>query len=337
MSQFMLARSTKLHHPLGVTVETPLLIPSFSSKGFGMSKEKGSEIKEIFTVASEYLADTMLISAYDIYYGHLDPIESAITELIFVDSGGYEISDLQDLSAIYRQPVHPENWTEEKLRQVLDGWPEHVPAVFVSYDAPDLRRPLGEQIEDALRLFSGYRNQLHTLLIKPEAQRQVYIQEKNVIACADELRAFDIIAFTEKELGNSILKRMMNIAQIRLAMDDARVNVPIHVYGSLDPITSALYFLSGAELFDGLTWCRFGYAEGFACYQHNYGARKIGIHRTDDFVKAKTFQDNLSYLVELPNQMRKYLLEADYDKFEHNAVLLRDSFELLRTRIGRIQ
>lgn len=333
----MLARSTKLHHPHGITVETPLLIPSFSSKGFGDNKEKESEIKGIFTVASEYLADTMLLSAYDLYYRRLEPIESAITELVFVDSGGYEISDLQDLSAIYRQSVQPLDWTEDKLREVLDAWPEHVPAVFVSFDNPDLRRPLGDQIESARRLFADYRHQLDTLLIKPETKDQQYVQVKNIIAKVDELMGFSILAFTEKELGNSILKRMMNIAEIRLAMDDAEVNVPIHIYGSLDPITSALYFLSGAELFDGLTWLRYGFADGFACYQHNYGAREIGIDRKDDFVKAKTIQDNLSYLVELSHQMRKYLLEGDFDKFEHNSIMLRKSFDLLRTKNMRIQ
>ena len=333
----MLARSTELHHPLGITVETPLLIPSFSSKGFGFSKDKGSEIKAIFTVASEYLVDTMLLSAYDISYRHLDPIESAITELVFIDSGGYEISDMQDLSAIYRQPVQPRDWTEEKLRKVLDDWPEHVPAVFVSYDKPDLRRPLDEQIAAARRLAADYQHQLHTLLVKPESERQHYIQEKNVIANVDELKGFDILAFTEKELGNSILKRMTNIALIRLAMDDAGVTMPIHIYGSLDPITSVLYFLAGAELFDGLTWLRYGYIDGFACYQHNYGAREIGIDRTDDFIKAKTIRDNLSYLVKLSQQMRVYLLEGDFEKFEHNANVLRKSFELLRTKIRRIQ
>ena len=333
----MLARSTKLHHPLGITVETPLLVPSFSSKGFGFSDKGKSEINRIYAVASEYLTDTMLISAYDLHYGHLDPIESAVTELFLLDSGGYEISDFHDLSMIYRQRVQPNEWTEDKHREQLDAWPEHLPAIFVSFDKPDVRRPLKEQIEAARRLFANYRYQLHALLIKPETRKQDYIQEKNVIANIAELQAFDVIGFTEKELGNSTLKRMMNISQIRFAMDDAGIKVPIHIYGSLDPITSPLYFLSGAEIFDGLTWLRYGYAEGFACYHHNYGTREIGIERDDDFIKAKTIQDNLSYLLELSNQMRKFLLDVDFDRFEHNSTLLRKSYDLLRTKNRRIR
>jgi hypothetical protein len=335
----MLARSTKLKHPLGISFETPLLIPSFSSKGFGVSKSGESEIRQIFAVASEYLTDTMLVSAYDLSYNYLDPIVSAITELTFIDSGGYEISDYHDLSAVYRYPVAHEDWTQEKLREVLDAWPEHVPAVFVSFDRPDIRQPLPEQIEAGRSLFSHYRNQMNTLLIKPETTDQQYVQVKNVVAYADELGGFDIIGFTEKELGGSILKRMTNIAAIRLAMDDAGLqSVPIHIYGSLDPLTSLLYFLAGSELFDGLTWIRYAYSEGVACYQHNYGVREIGIDRNDDFVKAKTIQDNLSYLLELTRQMRKFLLdsEGDFSKFEHNSMVLRESYDLLRTKNKRI-
>ena len=335
-----LARRRRIPHPLGITIETPLLVPSFSSKGFGYNKAGQSEVKKIFEVASEYLTDTMLISAYDLANGHIGPIESAITEVTIIDSGGYEISDFHDLSAVYQQPSRPDDgdeWTEERLCKVYNSWPNHIPAIIVNFDRQDLRYSLQEQMERARKLFSNYRHQLHTLLVKPESEDQRFIQTKNVMAQIEELRDFDIIGFTEKELGNSILARMKTISNIRLAMDDAAVDRPIHVYGSLDPITSVLYFLAGAEIFDGLTWLRYGYSEGVACYYHNYGARSIGIDRTDDFVKAKTIQDNLSYLLDLKHQMQKFLLEGDFGKFGNNSDTLRESYDLLRTKNRRIQ
>src|SRR6266481_5334219 len=122
----MFARSTKLYHPLNVTMETPLLVPSFSSKGLGSTNERESEVQDIFNVVSEYLTDSMLISAYDLAYGNLDAIQSAITEITFVDSGGYEISDIHDLSAIYRQPVNAKDWRLESLHKVYDEWAPHI-------------------------------------------------------------------------------------------------------------------------------------------------------------------------------------------------------------------
>ncbi len=89
----MIARSSTILHPLEMTIETPLLVPSFSSKGFGINKDGDSEVRKICSVASEYLTETMLISAFDLSCGHLSMPDSAITELTFIDSGGYEISD----------------------------------------------------------------------------------------------------------------------------------------------------------------------------------------------------------------------------------------------------
>ena len=332
----MLARKSELNHPYGVRLETPLLVPSFSSKGFGFKKSGESEVDEICSVASEYLTETMLISAFDIAYNHIPIFDSAITELTFVDSGGYEVSDSHDLSAVYRHPLKIENWSIDRLSEVYSSWPDHIPAVFVSYDHPKLRISLAEQIENTKKFLSKYPDQLHTLLIKPETDQQKYIQINNIISNCKDLNGFQIIGFTEKELGSSILKRMSNIAKIRIEMDDVGLNAPIHIYGSLDPITSILYFLSGAEIFDGLTWLRYGYADGFACYWNNYGAKSVGINRDDDFIKAKTIQENLSYLIELTSKMHKFLLDYDFQRLSYDPEFFKGSYDLLRTKIKGI-
>ncbi len=49
---------------------------------------------------------------------------------------------------------------------------------------------------------------------------------------------------------------MQNIAKLRKALDKAGLNIPLHVFGSLDTVTTPLYFLAGADIFDGLTWLR---------------------------------------------------------------------------------
>lgn len=332
----MLARKSKLHHPLGVSLETPMLVPSFSSKGFEFKKSGVSEIKGICSVASDFLTETMLISAYDIACQHMPKFESAITELTFVDSGGYEISDIHDLSSVYRYPLKIPEWSVDKLTEVYSSWPEHIPAVFVNYDHPKLRISLQEQINSAQEFFTNYQNQLHTLLIKPETVYQDYIQVRNVVAHCEELKAFQIIGFTEKELGKSIINRMESIAKIRIALDEKNIDIPIHIYGSLDPITSILFFLSGAEIFDGLTWLRYGFSNGHACYWNNYGAKAIGISSSDDEIKIETIQNNLKSLFELTSQMQDFLLEYDFDKFIHNSQFFRECYDMLRIKSKRI-
>ena len=226
---------------------TPLLVPSFSSKGFARSKKNGkSEIGKIFATAGEFLTEVFLISAYDIFYGHLPhPSDlSCMPEMIFVDSGGYEISTDRDYSSVIDPLPHPEQWSTTNLESVYDNWPDQVPAVFVSFDHPDDRKPFADQAADARRLFRSRRQHLTLLLLKPETKAQTTLKEtiNSAVANAAELGSFDIVGVTEKELGRTMLDRMAQITRLRLAMDEAGTKTPLHIFGALDPLSVCLYY-----------------------------------------------------------------------------------------------
>lgn len=329
----MLARSTTLRHPSGVLLETPLLVPAFSSKGFGFDKKNESEVTAAFKMAQEYLYESLLMSAYDIFYEHIPKQDRTPVDITFVDSGGYETADMHDSSSGYTYPWPRKDWDEERLQSVYDSWSDAVPAVFVSYDHGCVRKPLKEQLESAKELFARYPDQLNDLILKPERDTQTQIQLPNIIGMIDELRQFNIIGVTEKELGNSLLTRMVNIAKLRRALNEAKITAPIQIFGSLDPMTSSLYFLSGAEIFDGLTWLRYGYRDGTAIYQANYGTL-IGLQIRDMDLKATVIRDNVYYLSNLKVQMKSFLLENDFSKFKHHAGLLEQSYDALCSKLG---
>ena len=122
----MLAKSSKLSHPLGITFETPLLVPSFSSKGFAFKKKKNkgdadvSEAIDALEFSKEFLTESLLISAYDMYHQHIPFVEENIcTEITFLDSGGYESGNTYDLSTISKFNYDLKNWDVEKLKEVL--------------------------------------------------------------------------------------------------------------------------------------------------------------------------------------------------------------------------
>lgn len=328
----MYARSRKINHPIGRPFETPLLIPSFSSKGFGFSKNGESELPQIVTAAEEFITDSLLVSAYDLHHGHV-AMETGVAEITIVDSGGYETSDQIDLSETFVSEVHPKEWNREKLTETLDAWPAHIPAVFVSYDAHDDRMSLDEQVSAARPLIARYPNQLHAFLIKPETRGQKHVQVENIIRAAGSLSPFNVIGLTEKELGSKMIDRMVNLWRIRRAMDEAGATAPIHVFGCLDPASICLYFVAGAEMFDGLAWLRYAFHEGSAIYRNSFAAKTIGLHRTDDFVKMKTMQDNLSYLSNMQVQMRTFLHTQDFSKLEWNGELVRRACAELQERV----
>lgn len=330
-------------------MKTPLLIPSFSSKGFmrsvevtknGMKAAK-SDVPVIFDVAGEFIDEVCLVSAYDIHHGFLPcPTEwSWAPEITFLDSGGYETIPDTGYSAVYQIPFLPKEWEIDHLHRIYSRWPADIPAVFVSFDKPTERHPFSRQLEDARRLFDPFRRHLSLFLLKPEDVDHRHLDKTIAAAIAniEDLRCFDMIGMTEKELGDTMLGRMTNIAKLRLALDDAEINVPIHIFGALDPLTVCLYYISGAEIFDGLSWLRYGYHDGVATYTHNYGVIAHGLNTRDHMVRRKTLSENYHTLLRLKQRLLDFQTTGCYSKFGTHATLIRDAYDSLKTQInGRI-
>lgn len=296
----MLCRTSKLVHPSGASLETPLLVPSFSSKAFGLGHKGRPEVVRVLDAAQEFITRTCLVSAYDIQYGYVpEPQNLALSvDLMFLDSGGYEVSDDHDLSAATK-PVHrPEKWDAAKLQAIWDRWPDSLPAVLVSYDHSNYRRSVSEQLQNAKQAALAKPGHLHSFLLKPETQEERTLESalRAIRGLVRDLDGFQLLGVTEKELGNSPLERMVRIAGIRRALDDASVRIPIHVFGALDPLSVCLYFVAGAEVFDGLTWSRYAYNSGRCIYVHNNAMVPYGMEINDDEARVRTIKDNLCYL-----------------------------------------
>ena len=311
----------------GADVElTPLLIPSFSSKGF-------PEVDKIIAYCSDLIVGVTLVSAYDIYYNKIKP-PFDFPSLIFLDSGGYEASKDVELSDLGDKEHQPKGWTREMHESVIAEWDSSVPSVLISYDHPDTRVSIAEQIDRALAMAPGRQEFLRELLLKPERAAETQLPITAVIRHAHRFGEFDIIGVTEKEIGNSLAERMKNIARLRLALTAAGLDTPIHIFGCLDTISTPMYFLAGADIFDGLTWLRFAFHEGMTIYKHNYGALKLGIDTQADVVDARCWNQNYYYLSDLELEMRSYLNEHDFNVFKHHGPLLQAALESAMETLG---
>lgn len=336
----MFCRSSKLVHAAsGVTLNTPLLVPSFSNKAFGFTRGGQPEILRVLDASREFITRTCLISAYDVFYEYLpQPEDLAITvDLMFVDSGGYEVSQDRDLSAVDK-PVHrPKEWDAGKLAKILGCWPEGLPAVFVGYDHPNERRPVEEQVRAAKEFLSRYPKHLHSFLLKPQTQEEQSLESalEALKPLIRDLDGFHLLGLTEKELGNSILERMVRIAKVRQGLDAAGLSLPIHVFGALDPLSVCLYFVAGAEVFDGLTWFRYAYNSGQCVYAHNNAALVYGIEVTDDEVRVRTIKENMRYMERLERSLREVAESGTLDGITEQKEFIQKAADQLRSRLGR--
>lgn len=336
----MLSRTSKLTHSAsGVSLETPLLVPSFSSKAFGFGHGGQPEIHRVIDAAQEFITRTCLVSAYDVHYGYVpQPQNLTITvDLMFLDSGGYEVSEDRDLSAV-EKPIHrPEPWDVAKLQAIWGHWPTSLPAVLVSYDHSNHRRPVTEQLRDARQAASATPGHIHCFLLKPGAPEEHNLEPalQALKAQIGELDGFQLLGVTEKELGNSPLERMVRIAGLRQALDSTSLLIPIHVFGALDPLSACLYFVAGAEVFDGLTWARYAYNSGQCVYIHNNATATYGLEVSDEEARVRTIKDNLRYLDQLERSLRRLAQTRDWAHLNDNRDLVQDAAEQMQRQLER--
>ena len=308
--------------------KTPILVPSFSSKAFEREK-----VRDILRFVEELITDEILVSAYDIHYNKV-PKRLTFPSLVFLDSGGYEASADQDLSDVKPVGRAPQPWSSKMHAATIARWDFNTPTVLVSYDHPKKRRTVREQIETAKRLFSQHPEAASALLFKPQSRKDPYVDIDEVIQHRHELSSFSIIGFTEKELGPSLLRRMTAIAKVRRALQEVKLDLPIHVFGSLDTISTPLYFLAGADIFDGLTWLRYAFREGNTVYKYHYGALSKGIQVEDYKLNGQTWNDNYYYMVRMQAEMGRFVTTHDYNAFQWHGAFFKESFESLQSQLG---
>ena len=189
----MLARRSKIYLKSEVVAETPLLLPSFSSKGF-------AEVREIMNVMGEFITGGVLVSAYDIHYEMISARALKFAETVFLDSGGYEARIDHDLSETYGRPYKPKSWTQLRYREVLNEWKLPKPTIVVSFDSPKKYLRAKQQIKEALRLRDRYPDLLFELILKPDTKHSTIVPMERLIKQVKELRSFAAVGFSEKEL-----------------------------------------------------------------------------------------------------------------------------------------
>jgi hypothetical protein len=280
----LLARRSALEHPLVGRIELPLLVPAFSSKGFGFrTTRRGSSARIYSEIAYELFefgqrpSAAVLVSAYDFFFHHFEAPKLPHrpehylrnSAIVFLDSGGYELIsqfDSTETRVVTYTPRQGYALSQyESVLQHLTSDKLGLPLVIANFDYGTTGQPLNKQISAARALFNRYPSCLSDFIIKPPQTRSSVVEpsklSRNDLA---NLRGFNVIGVTEKDLGRDTFDRLHRVAELRYRLNDAGIAAPIHVWGGLDPILSPLFFFAGAEILDGVSWMRYAYRNGVA-------------------------------------------------------------------------
>jgi hypothetical protein len=350
-------------HPTTGEVELPLLVPAFSSKGFELRKANGGEkcdftetVYELDTFG-KFPSEAVLLSAYDLHFKHFEgvpdlPTAEATdylrnTRLVFLDSGGYELVPDFDTTEPRTFAYRPkEGFGREEYEEVLKGLTKckkPLPLVAANFDYGTRRKPVTDQIEAARELFSKFGGCLTSFILKPWEKTGTVVKPEDLSDTAyANLRGFDVIGVTEKELGTDMLKRLKRVARLRKGLDDAGITVPIHIWGGLDPVMTPLFFFAGAEIFDGVSWLRYAFKNGVAVNRevHSILSRAKGLSASKKMNHAYASMDNLSFMKELPIALQQWLdFEAtSFDMFDPAVARhLEDAYGVMKTSIDLLK
>ena len=293
------------------------------------------------------------MSAYDLYFGHFEdvpdlPTAKAVdylrnTRLVFLDSGGYELvpdfDSTEPRTFAYRPKKGFGRDEYESVLEDLATLEEPLPLVIANFDYGTRRKPLSDQIEAARELFAKFDGHLTNFILKPWRKTGTVVEPRELsdIDYAN-LRGFDVIGVTEKELGTDTLDRLQRVARLRKGLDEAGVDAPIHIWGGLDPVMTPLFFFAGAEIFDGVSWLRYTFKNGVAVNRevHSILSRVMGLSAPRKVNQAYASMENLSFMKELPIALQQWLdFEATkFDMFDSGiAQPLEDAYKVMKTKI----
>ena len=280
----MIGRSRHIRLRNGIEFSTPLLVPGLSSQAIGpIPFQHSPDAKPEMTVCSYVHSQTLisgieqslLVSAYDISHSLLansaafkSGFKSSTygkPQVLLIDSGCYEKNGGPPAGQFSVNIEKPRPWKESDYQSTINSLDDELRPVVVSWDHVG---SYSEQISRAQNFFGVRMTLAPSLLLKPPCTTLSFHDfEMLSNAHAKDLRAFDIIGVTERELGESVIDRLIAITKLRKRLDEVEVSSPIHVFGGLDPLYTPLYFAAGAEIFDGLGWLRYAYREGAAMHR----------------------------------------------------------------------
>jgi hypothetical protein len=224
----------------------------------------------------------------------------------------------------------------EELRKLPDG----ESLIVANADWSTRKQSIDKQVSAAQTLFAEFPAMTRNFLVKPVGD-DLLLDIHLLLSHAKKLNAFDILGVTEKELGRTLFERLVNLATLRAGLNSQGINLPIHVWGGLDPLITPLFFFAGAEIFDGVSWLRYIYTDGMAVCRHSFAALDEDMETTKnpDKLLAVMLAKNLSALGTLTNRLRQFAdLEAStFSMFERHGSTFERMYKAIGTSVNELK
>ncbi|MBU7030159.1 MAG: hypothetical protein HXS48_24715 [Theionarchaea archaeon] len=226
-------------------INTPFFFPAISSIKTNLKIEEYTELIQKIGYPS------FLISSYDIF--HADAMEkNNLIEIVSQSTDG-EITTLLDSGHYEAFWYHDTEWSFENLESILDKITVDLCFSFdnVFDDTENLEQHIKDTITNTAKTAGIQKSGTTIPLIHSDPK-----SFPKVIHDVIEGINPEIIGVPERELGLSIFERAAMVKRIRDELDKTNQQIPLHLLGTGNPISILIYSICGADMFDGLEWCK---------------------------------------------------------------------------------
>lgn len=132
-----------------------------------------------------------------------------------------------------------------------------------------------------------------------------------------------MVAVPERRLGDGVIERARAVQAIRCELDKLGRYVALHLLGTGNPISIALYSATGADSFDGLEWCQTVIDHNTALLYHfsqaDFFAGQTAWAETGLSFQARTLAHNLEFYTGWIQRLRDAMAAGKFVDFcRHN-------------------
>ncbi len=159
---------------------------------------------------------------------------------ILMDSGNYEGFWKGELA-----------WTPDRFHEVVKENEHHLCFCHDNQEPLDTAKAICEDV-----VSSVLRDQEHALgTIAPIIHGPTELLPTAARMVAEQLYPV-LLAVPERALGDGIIARTQTVRRLREALNALGFYCPLHLLGTGNPLSIAVYAMAGADSFDGLEWCQ---------------------------------------------------------------------------------
>lgn len=226
-------------------LQTPTYFPSISSVKTPL---RPLDYLSVLSTTSG-LTDKYLASAFDLL-----PLKEGANARQYIDatrdSGGVVLMDSGNYESFWKDTQG--GWKQVDFHAALDAFPCDLAFGF------DEQAPPADEDEHVALVVSRWELDQR----KAGACRIIPIVHGSQAALPElcrkvaEQTGIEFIAVAERRLGDGLIARAQTIKAIRQSLDSLGRYVFLHVLGTGNPISMAVFSIEGADSFDGLEWCQ---------------------------------------------------------------------------------